>query len=271
MGCKRKISFTKNGTTLQFDSFSDARRYFGVKTGVFPDYCLKSGWYKGWKVEAGETPYHGMYNTSLYKSWAAMKTRCTNPNYPQWNDYGGRGIKICEEWMEFIPFMEWAKSHGHKDGLTIERIDVNGDYCPENCCWITRAEQQNNKRNSRIFLVNGGRKNLAKAAKENDVSISTVQHRLHFGWTIEDALTRERRKWPSSKEITFNGETLSARKWAERTGINASCITKRIDHGWTVEDALSTPPDFKNRKQVKKIAWRKLKEEERNDGREKDY
>lgn len=263
MGCKRKIWFSKAGKTLEFNSFSDARRYFGVKTGNFPAFCVKSGWYKGWKVEAAETPYHGMYKSSLYGSWAAMKTRCTNSNIPEWNHYGGRGIKLCDEWMEFIPFMKWAKANGYKEGLTIERIDVNGNYCPENCCWITRAEQQKNKRNSLVYEVEGERKTLTDLSKENNISLTTVKHRLDFGWSVEDALAKARKKWPSSKEITFNGETLSARKWAERTGINASCITKRIDHGWTVEDALSTPPDLKNRKQVKKIAWRKLKEEKK--------
>ena len=250
MGCKRKIWFTKDGTTLEFDSFTDARKYFGVKTGVFPHYCVKSGWYKGWKVEAGDTPYHGMYNTSLYKSWAAMKTRCTNPNIPQWDDYGGRGIKICEAWMEFIPFMEWAKTHGHKEGLTIERIDVNGDYCPENCRWITRAEQALNTRRSRKITLGNVEKTLGEWSNEYSVSRATVKHRLDFGWSAEDAFKKQRKPWPKATEITYKGKTLSLRGWEKETGLNWTTIRRRLKSNWTVEDALTTPPDVTNRKGI---------------------
>mgnify|MGYP006969179762 CR=1 FL=1 len=257
MGAKRKVSFTRDGVSLQFDSFSDARRYFGITSGNFPDYALKLGYYKGWKVEAGETPYHGMYGTPLYGSWAAMKTRCTNENIPSWKDYGGRGIKLCNEWEEFIPFMEWAMSNGYKDGLTIERKDVNGNYCPENCCWVTRADQQKNKRTSRKFEINGETKILADLSNEHSISIATVSHRLDFGWSIEDALTKEPKKFPKGFMIAFCGETLSARQWGKRTGLLPSTIISRIKHGWTVEDALTTPPDVRNRKQKENIKWRR--------------
>ena len=255
MGCKRKLWMFRGNEALYFESFADARRYFGIESGNFPDCAVKRGHYKGWKVVAGDTPYHGMYGTSLYGSWVAMKTRCTNENYPEWIHYGGRGIKLCSEWYEFIPFMEWAMANGYEDGLTIERIDVNGDYCPNNCCWIPRTRQPYNKTNSRKFVVDGAEKTLAELAEEHDISRTTVTHRLNFGWTIEDALTRERKKWHESGNVTYRGETLSYRQWSKRTGINESTIAKRIQHGWTAEDALTTPPDARNRKQKYKIKW----------------
>lgn len=253
MGAKRKLLMEKDGAVLCFDSFSDARRYFGRKDGSFPSRCLKRGWWEGWRLTAGETPYHGMYGTKLYRSWSCMKTRCTNPNIPDWENYGGRGIRLCEEWHEFIPFMEWAKSHGYEDGLTIERIDVNGDYCPENCCWIPKEEQVNNRRTSVIVNVDGRDKTITSLAREHNIPVETVRHRLKFGWSVKDALTRERRTWPEGKRITCKGKTLSLRGWEKETGIYAGTIAKRLERGWTTEDALTVRPDARNRRQTGKI------------------
>ena len=85
----------------------------------------------------------------LYNCWAQMIQRCTNPNKQRWKHYGGRGIRVCKEWREFIPFMNWALANGYRDDLTIDRIDVNGNYEPSNCRWATWKEQAKNKQNSR--------------------------------------------------------------------------------------------------------------------------
>jgi hypothetical protein len=90
---------------------------------------------------------HGDSNTKLYYIWGGIKSRCLNKNNKDYHSYGGRDIKICNQWIDnYMAFKEWALSHGYQEGLSIERIDVNGDYCPENCCWITMSEQQYNKR-----------------------------------------------------------------------------------------------------------------------------
>lgn len=90
---------------------------------------------------------HGLSRTRLYNIWQAMKTRCYNKNHKFYKDYGGRGVKICDEWQhDFMSFRKWAINNGYKDGLTIDRIDVNGNYEPSNCRWATMSVQNKNKR-----------------------------------------------------------------------------------------------------------------------------
>lgn len=95
---------------------------------------------------------HGQSNTRLHRIWAGMKERCCNINAANYKNYGGRGISVCEEWMrDFVAFRDWAVTHGYSDDLSIDRIDVNGNYDPENCRWATAKEQNNNKRNNRLL------------------------------------------------------------------------------------------------------------------------
>lgn len=102
---------------------------------------------KGNKLgELADHTKHGMSKTRLYRCWADMKTRCNCKTNRFYHRYGGRGIKVCEEWATFEPFKDWALNNGYSDELTIDRIDNDGDYCPGNCQWSTQKEQAANKK-----------------------------------------------------------------------------------------------------------------------------
>jgi hypothetical protein len=102
--------------------------------------------HKGGVLMPDYSTKHGMSNTRLYKIWSNMKARCENPNNDKFYNYGGRGIQVCLAWRDFMVFYNWAMVNGYDDTLTIDRKNNDGNYEPENCRWITLAEQQTNKR-----------------------------------------------------------------------------------------------------------------------------
>ena len=132
---------------------------------------------------------HGHYGSRLYKIWQGIKKRCLQRNSKDYRDYGGRGIKICDEWMEFEPFYEWAINNGYQQDLTIERIDVNGNYEPSNCTWIPKKEQGRNTRRTKIICYKGEQKTLREWAVCLGLTYNVLQLRLSRGWSIEEAFT----------------------------------------------------------------------------------
>ena len=132
---------------------------------------------------------HGMKKTKIYHVWIDMKQRCLNPNNYRYSDWGGRGITVCNEWHEFEPFRDWALAHGYQDGLTIDRIDNNGPYSPDNCRWITAQAQQFNKRCNIVLTHNEKTQTLTEWAHEVNISPSTLSARLRAGWSLDRALT----------------------------------------------------------------------------------
>lgn len=131
----------------------------------------------------------GKKRASLYNVWCAMRARCANPKSTYYKDYGGRGISVCEEWKcDYVAFKAWAVSNGYSEGLTIDRIDVDGNYCPENCRWVDRVAQANNRRSNRLYTYNGETHNIGQWAKLYDIPYSKLHSRLYSGWDMERAL-----------------------------------------------------------------------------------
>jgi ankyrin repeat protein len=129
-------------------------------------------------------------NSRLHRIWANMKARCRNPNNDRFHDYGARGIKVCDEWHDYLTFKEWAMTNGYEDHLTIDRIDVNGNYEPTNCRWVDRCTQQNNMRSNTIIHHNGESHTLAEWSKICGIPYHTLVTRYTRGWTVERLFTK---------------------------------------------------------------------------------
>lgn len=134
---------------------------------------------------------HGLSTTKLYPIWKGIKHRCYNPNNKRFMHYGAKGIRICTEWQgNFKVFYDWAMANGYKDGLTIERIDINGNYEPSNCRWATTKEQANNKSQNHFLTYNGKTQTMAQWAEETGIKYTTLRARINdYHWSVERALT----------------------------------------------------------------------------------
>ena len=126
---------------------------------------------------------HGGRKSKLYHVWSSMKDRCTNQDCKQFEDYGGRGIKVCKEWMDdFSAFQKWALENGYKEGLTIDRKNNDKGYSPDNCRWTDAKTQGNNKRNCRYITHNGKTKTVAEWSEITGIPHETLLYRLNHGW-----------------------------------------------------------------------------------------
>ncbi len=132
---------------------------------------------------------HGKRHTRLYNIFSKMKTRCYKTYDTHYKDYGGRGIKICDEWLnDFMSFYNWAYENGYNDTLTIDRIDNNKGYSPDNCRWVDMKTQNNNTRNNAYYTYNGKTRTLKQWAEEYNLNYAKMKNRRRLGWNIENIL-----------------------------------------------------------------------------------
>lgn len=183
---------------------------------------------------------HGNCYTRIYRIWLGMKDRCTNPKNNSYHNYGGRGITICENWKnDFNSFYNWAISNGYNDTLSIERIDVNGNYCPENCKWATISEQNNNTRRSILITYNGETKTLKEWSSSFKLNYSTVYSRYKKGNTIEEIFNDYVR--PKKLFLEYDNKIYTIVELSRIYGIDISTLKHRLKIGWTLTDAFNKP------------------------------
>lgn len=142
--------------------------------------CLKKGWTISQIMDNKPTHYirHGLKGTKLYNTWKSIKRRCYNANYEYYKDYGARGIILCDEWrFNFKTFYDWAMNSGYKEGLTIDRIDNNKGYSPDNCHWVDYSTQNNNQRRSIRLKYNDEWLSIRRIAQIENVSYKTAYKR----------------------------------------------------------------------------------------------
>ena len=140
---------------------------------------------------------HGLSKSPLYRCWSHMRQRCKNPNDNRYYAYGARGISVCKEWESFKSFSAWALSNGYKHGLSIDRIDNNGNYEPSNCRWATNIEQANNSRNNHMITYCGKTMNGRQWWEKLNLGISyfSFMGRINNGWPLEKAMTQRGRAY----------------------------------------------------------------------------
>ena len=173
-----------------------------------------------------------------------MKFRCLNPRNKRWNRYGGRGIKVCQRWLD--SYENFLEDMGRRPSskYSLDRRDNDGPYSPENCRWATLSEQARNRVNTHMLSYLGETLSEAEWADRTGIKLSTISSRIMQGWPVELALTlpadRESVRLRQTRLLTFDGATLSVNGWGERLGISPNTIQFRIQQGWSVERVLST-------------------------------
>ena len=205
---------------------------------------------------------HGMSKTRIYKTYHAMKARCTYEKDSRYSKYGGKGITVCDEWLGesgFINFYNWSMENGYTDELTIDRIDNTGNYEPSNCRWVDYKIQANNTSRNRMLTYNGKTQTMAEWSKELDISYDTLNSRINTSkMSLEDAFKQEKlnnrsRGFEITQKTEFNGDRKYKYEWAKENGISPGTISSRMKRGMSFEDSLKT-------RNVQKMSQSKLEE-----------
>ncbi|UVD43225.1 deoxyuridine 5'-triphosphate protein [Enterococcus phage TJE2] len=176
--------------------------------------------------------------TKLFRAWASMKQRCYNKNHASYKDYGGRGITICSEWREnFEAFHDWAMTNGFSDDLSIDRIDNDKGYSPDNCRWVDAKTQIRNRRNTVTYEWQGKEYTRAELSRLTGINEQTIASRLNKGFSLEEVLFSK--VGTSVLLMTYKGETKPVKQWCKELGLNYATVRNRHYKGWTDEEALT--------------------------------
>jgi len=186
--------------------------------------------------------------TRIYRAYINMMDRCFNPDHRAFHNYGGRGITVCEEWRKsYKAFYDWAYANGYNPGLSglensLDRIDTDGDYCPENCRWIPMSEQQGNRRETIHLLFKGDNHTIKEWAKITGLDAQTIYLRIvRWHWSVEQALTEPARKTNPAREYCLHdGTVVPLTQIAELSGVQIDTAWYRLNRlGWSVEECIA--------------------------------
>lgn len=174
----------------------------------------------------------------LRSVWGAMKGRCLDKNNNRFYVYGAKGVKICDEWLHnFDNFYNWSIENGYCKGLSIDRIDVKGNYEPNNCRWVTMKVQQNNRSNTIFITYKGETKSVMEWHEITGIKHKTLLQRYHKGLSAEEII--ESPLDYNEKFLELNGKKQSISAWGRELNIDGATIQQRLYSGWSVEDALT--------------------------------
>lgn len=180
---------------------------------------------------------HGMSRTSEYDAWSSMIERCTKPGSHNYEGYGARGIHVCDRWLhsfqDFFSDMGLRPTSDH----SIDRVDNDGNYSPENCRWATRAEQQANRRVTRKVVVDGKEIPVSILEKEAGLARGVLSARLDMGWSLDRALSEPGRKKKPRHDVF--GESMTTKELCEKFGVDRQSFNMRLRQGWTPEEAVT--------------------------------
>ena len=189
---------------------------------------------------------HGLHSR-LYRIWRCMKFRCYQKSHKGYPNYGGKGIIVCDEWLEYVNFRDWAVSAGYEETLTIDRIDNSKSYYPSNCRWATTKEQSNNRTDNVFLTIDGETKTVAQWSLDDRcaVPVNILYSRLKRGWDPKKCVFEK-----STKQFTYNGpviltafgESKKASEWVkdDRCLASIQSIYARKKQNWNDLEILIT-------------------------------
>lgn len=162
---------------------------------------------KHWRLWAYRPGKNSRITTRLYNVWVTMRRRCRDPKWWMYQWYGAKGIKVCDEWQSYARFRQWAIANGFRKGLSLDRIDNDRNYEPDNCRWATPAEQQRNVSSNIMLTLDGDTKPLPVWADEYGISPDLLRGRIYSGWSHKRAITTPRLSKSARRFYQSSGAT----------------------------------------------------------------
>ena len=220
--------------------------------------CIRSEQLAQRNKETGVLHGDSVKHKRLYHIYNGMKERCYSTQSKSYKYYGAKGITICEQWLnDWNSFKEWSLNNGYTDDLTIDRIDVNGIYEPNNCRWVDNKTQANNKTDNKYLTYKGETKTLAEWCDELKLPYHTIKARLNkLGMSVEEAFETPK-QWNEYKYgegvtkvgnkiyLTYNNKTLSINEWLKELNLDYKheFFAVRARKGWSAKEIIETPKD----------------------------